>query len=73
MAECKDIQTEIQTGCVVKGKRLILQPIKHGDEEQLAKLATNPNIFRFTSDRFPHPFTCKVAKSCIQLSEMSIV
>ena len=42
-----------------------LRPWQIEDAEDLAKYANNPNIAKFLTNGFPHPYTIENAKSFI--------
>ena len=45
-----------------------LRPFRPADAASLAKQANNPNIARFMTDGFPHPFTLERAQGFIKVS-----
>jgi len=44
-----------------------LRPWHSSDAESLAKYANNPNIAKFLTNGFPHPYTLENAKSFIEM------
>lgn len=44
-----------------------LRPWTLADAENLAKYANNPNVARFLTNAFPHPYTIENAKSFIEM------
>ena len=52
---------------ILKGKRIYLRPLRMSDARQMAELAKDKSVARFT--RIPHPYTIKDAYKFLKISE----
>ncbi|KAI8804477.1 acyl-CoA N-acyltransferase [Cladochytrium replicatum] len=51
-----------------KTDRCVLRFVDSDDIDQLQKAATNPNVFRYLNNLFPHPYTTKDAEGWTNLN-----